>query len=102
VDGDMDKGYLRCLEWKTGNSKWTFKDKPASALVAADGKLLVQGVKGELFLGAASPDGFKPMAQAQVLGGKCWTTAVLANGRIYCRNAAGDLVCLDVRGGSGS
>jgi hypothetical protein len=22
---------------------------------------------------------------------------VLANGRIYCRNAAGDLVCLDVR-----
>jgi len=31
-----------------------------------------------------------------VLQGKCWTTPVLAGGRIYCRNAAGDVVCLDV------
>jgi outer membrane protein assembly factor BamB len=43
-----------------------------------------------------TPSGFKPISQAQVLGGKCWTTPVLSNGRIYCRNAKGDLVCLDV------
>ena len=35
--------------------------------------------------------------RAQVLGGKCWTTPVLANGKIYCRNVKGDLVCLDVK-----
>ena len=34
---------------------------------------------------------------AQVLGGKCWTVPVLANGRIYCRNAQGTLICLDVK-----
>ena len=39
-----------------------------------------------------------PLARAQVLGGKCWTTPVLAHGRIYCRNAKGTVVCLDVRG----
>jgi len=32
-----------------------------------------------------------------VLGGRCWTVPVLANGHIYCRNAKGDLVCLNVR-----
>ena len=46
----------------------------------------------------ATPTAFTPLSRAQVLGGKCWTTPVLANGRIYCRNAAGDVVCLDVGG----
>ena len=40
---------------------------------------------------------FKPIARAQVLKGKCWTTPLLSNGQIYCRNAVGDVVCLDVR-----
>ena len=46
----------------------------------------------------ASPTSFTPISRAQVLGGKCWTVPTLANGRIYCRNAKGDLVCLDVKG----
>ena len=45
----------------------------------------------------ATPASFKPTARAQVLGGKCWTAPVLANGRIYCRNGRGDVVCVDVR-----
>ena len=45
----------------------------------------------------ASPEGFTPSARAKVLDGKCWTVPVLANGRIYCRDAEGNLVCVDVR-----
>ena len=41
--------------------------------------------------------GLHPWKWVPVLNGRCWTVPVLANGRIYCRNAAGDLVCLDVR-----
>jgi hypothetical protein len=41
---------------------------------------------------SAAPAAFKPMSRAQVLTGKCWTTPVLSNGKIYCRNAKGDLV----------
>jgi hypothetical protein len=48
-----------------------------------------------LLAAEATPEAFKPISRAQVLGGKCWTTPVLANGKIYCRNAAGDVVCLD-------
>ena len=43
-----------------------------------------------------APEGFKPTARAKVLEGKCWTVPVLANGRIYCRNAAGDLLDLSL------
>jgi outer membrane protein assembly factor BamB len=50
-----------------------------------------------LMVAPATPEGFKSTARFQVLGGKCWTAPVLANGRIYCRNSRGDIVCVDVR-----
>ena len=53
--------------------------------------------KGELMVAPASPAKFAPTARAKVLDGKCWTVPVLADGRIYCRNADGDIVCLDLR-----
>jgi outer membrane protein assembly factor BamB len=40
---------------------------------------------------------FELLARYQVIGGKCWTAPVLAQGRLYVRNAKGELVCLDLR-----
>jgi len=50
--------------------------------------------KGELVIASASADEFMELARAKVLAGKCWTVPVLSHGRIYCRNAKGDLVCV--------
>jgi outer membrane protein assembly factor BamB len=94
----FDEDELKCLEFATGTVKWTQNGLGKGALMAADGKLIVLSEKGELVVAPADPAGFKPAARAQVLGGKCWTTPVLSNGRIYCRNAAGSVVCLDVSG----
>ncbi len=91
-------GDLRCVDWQTGDVKWKEASAGLGALMAADGKLIVLGEKGELIVAEATPDAFKPLARAQVTGGKCWTAPVLANGRIYCRSAKGDLVCVDVSG----
>ena len=88
---------LVCMKLATGAVQWRKDGYRCGSLMAANGQLLVLGERGNLAVGPASPKGFKPKAEAQVLGGKCWTVPVLANGRIYCRNAAGDLVCLDVR-----
>jgi hypothetical protein len=52
---------------------------------------------GELSIAPASPSGFKPIAKAKVLGPKCWTTPVLANGLVYCRNSRGEIVVADLR-----
>jgi outer membrane protein assembly factor BamB len=88
---------LRCVEVITGQVKWKHVGVGLGSLMAADGKLIVLSDRGELLVAPATPEGFKPIARAQVLGGKCWTVPVLANGRIYCRNAEGTLICLDVR-----
>ena len=99
IDGDTTgTATLRCVELKTGKVRWSQEGVGSGSLMAADGKLIVLSEGGELMVGPASPKGFTPSAKAKVLDGKCWTVPVLANGRIYCRDAAGDLVCLDVRG----
>ena len=100
IDGDAGyAGGVNCLDFATGALKWGDKTVGTGALMAADGKLIILSAKGELIIADASPAAFKPIARAQVLGGKCWTPPVLSNRRIYCRNSKGDLVCMDVRGG---
>ncbi len=88
---------LRCVEFETGRKKWNTRSLREGALIIADGKLIAIGGKGDLVIAEASPAGLKPLTRKKVLTGTCWTVPVLANGMIYCRNAAGELVCLDVR-----
>lgn len=98
VDGDAgQKTALKCVEMATGAEKWSVPLAGSGAVAAADGKLLVLNGEGTLMVAPASPAAFKPTSQAKVLGGKCWTVPVLANGRVYCRNAEGHVVCLDLR-----
>jgi outer membrane protein assembly factor BamB len=94
----VDENELKCLDWNTGEVKWGEKKFGKGSLMMADGKIIGLGDKGELMVAEATPAEFKPVSQAQVLGGKCWSVPVLSNGKIYCRNAKGDLVCLDVSG----
>jgi outer membrane protein assembly factor BamB len=97
-DGDAsDRPALKCVAIADGKAQWSEPGVTANALMAADGKLIVLGDHGELMIAPASPKGFQPTARAQVLGGKCWTVPVLANGLIFCRNSRGDVVCVDVR-----
>jgi outer membrane protein assembly factor BamB len=97
-DGQVNEGALACIDYKTGEKKWSEKSVKAGALMVADGKLLCMSSKGELVIAEASPAGFKEIARTKVLGGTCWTTPILSGGRIFCRNHNGDVVCLDVQG----
>jgi len=86
---------LKCLEMKSGESKWVDTAVGQGAMMATEGRdLLVLSESGELMIGAASPKGFKPTLKKKVMGGKCWTAPVLANGKIYCRNGKGQVVCV--------
>lgn len=98
VDGDTtQKASLKCLDFATGEEKWSEPGFGSGGVIVADGKLIAFSGSGELSAGPASPDGFAPTARAQVLGGKCWTAPVLANGLVYCRNGRGDVVAVDLR-----
>jgi outer membrane protein assembly factor BamB len=94
----FDEKTLKCLDMATGREKWSKEGLGKGSLMAADGKLIILSEKGKLVIAEAAPTGFKEISSAQILAGKCWTVPVLANGRIYARNAVGDLVCVDVAG----
>ena len=97
VDGDTtDKASLKCLELETGTEKWVHADFGSGGVILAGDRLVAMSGSGELFVAPATAEGFNPISRAQVMGGKTWTAPVLANGRIYCRNARGDVVCLNV------
>ena len=89
---------LRCLDWKTGEIKWTEPKLAFNGLIAVGGKLLVLTETGDLVLAEASPDGYKELGSAHVIRGRAFTAPVFANGRVYARNTVGDVVSLDLSG----
>jgi outer membrane protein assembly factor BamB len=96
VYGVIDE--LKCLDLYTGKEVWDFRlSGDEGNVIAADGKLIILSEKGELVVGNPLDDGFAETGIIQVLGGRCWTLPVLANGTIYCRNTRGDLAAIDVR-----
>jgi outer membrane protein assembly factor BamB len=92
----FDERELKCLNFKTGQVAWSKSGYYKGSLMLADGKLIILSERGKLVIAEASPVRFKELASAKILGGKCWTVPVLANGKIYARNANGDMVCVDV------
>lgn len=97
IDNDQNtKASLRCVDMAKGEVKWKDEAVGFGSLMAANDILIVLTAKGELITAKASPEKFDVISRAKVLTGKCWSAPVLANGRLYCRNAAGDVVCLDV------
>jgi outer membrane protein assembly factor BamB len=90
-------GPLVCVDFNTGKQKWEYPGVGTGGIIAAGNRLFAMTEKGKLLVAAASPDGFKPTAQAQILTGKTWAPPVIADGRLYVRNAQGDCVCVDVR-----
>ncbi len=88
---------LVCTDLKTGETVWAEEDFRNGALTAA-GDTLFLFDDGYLILLRATPDGYQPDLKQKLAEGKCWTVPVLANGRIYCRTAEGDLTAVKLVG----
>ncbi len=97
INGNTGSGRLACLSTADGRKKWE-KQIGAEMLVAAGKRLLVLTKRGELVIVKASASGYTELAKVRVISprNKMWTMPVICNGRIYCRNGNGDLVCIDV------
>jgi len=85
---------LKCVDFATGELRWTEKGMGWAQVVAADGRLLIQRECGELVLAEASREGYKELGRAKALDGPAWAVPALSGGRVYCRSNAGEVVCL--------
>ncbi|HUV62527.1 MAG TPA: PQQ-binding-like beta-propeller repeat protein [Sedimentisphaerales bacterium] len=82
------------LKWKTGSSPLFDK----GGFVLADGLLLsVDGREGILYLVEPSPQGFKPLASADLLDTEeCWGPPALSDGKLLIRDQK-QIKCVAVR-----
>ncbi|HEX4415913.1 MAG TPA: PQQ-binding-like beta-propeller repeat protein [Lacipirellulaceae bacterium] len=110
-DGDLygtSKEQTQCLDFKTGEVKWS-KDHgiaPAS-LLYADNRLYLHGEEqGDVMLLEASPAGYKELGHFTPSDlptdrvGKSWAYPVIANGRLYIHDW-GKLWCFDLKANGG-
>ena len=97
----FDDKEVACLDFETGETKWSERGLGKGSLILSDGKLICLSDRGELVLVQADPSAYTEIARTQVLGGKnLWTQPVLSGKQIYARNnSKGDLVAVDVSGG---
>lgn len=96
-DGDSHNGRnvtLNCIELESGKLAWKQRGLGCGSLIAADGKLIILSETGRLVLAEVSSEAWKELASSPFLEGRCWTSPILANGRVYGRNADGKLVCV--------
>ena len=86
--------HLACIDLK-GNPVWQKARFGKGNLIAADGKLFLSTMKGELVVLAATPKGYEELGRKTVLGTTRQAPA-LSNGLLYLRDDK-EIVCLDVR-----
>ena len=87
-----------CMEFETGREKWRVTDRGlmVGSLIAAGKRLIILGQRGELVFAMSNHEKFQEINRYQAIGGRCWTMPVLANGKLYLRNARGDLFCINL------
>lgn len=90
------KGRLVCMDIADGKSQWDMTGLGSGALIANGKRLIVLKENGEVLIVNANPTKCDIVARGKVMEGNCWMQPVLANGRLYCRNVDGDLVCVDM------
>ncbi len=96
----FDNSKLTCVDFATGKAMWSHDGYgKGTLLISKDGRMLVLSEKGQLICAQADPEKFKVIAETQVMPStkKCWTVPTLANGLLYARNAAGELVCVELK-----
>ncbi|MEZ6130840.1 MAG: PQQ-binding-like beta-propeller repeat protein [Planctomycetaceae bacterium] len=99
MDGNSNLGRvvtLTCMKFDTGEVMWKERGLGCGSLMIADGKLLILSEQGTLVVADADPQKYTELGRSSFLTGRCWTVPVLANGKVYGRNAAGHLVCVQL------
>lgn len=85
--GDTNREW-QCIDWETGEQKYTTREVGNGAVIAADGLLFCYSERGELAMMEPQDNQFKVLAKTRVSigSGQHWAHPVLHAGRLYIRH----------------
>lgn len=87
--GSGDNGRTwQCIDWKTGEQKYSSPEIMKGAVIAVNNKLIGYSEKGDLFMADADPSGLKVISKTKVtLGTEAhWAHPVVNNNILYVRH----------------
>ena len=92
---------VHCVDYASGKLLWEGGKvgDAGSCYLTGDGKLVVWGNSGDLFLAEGNPASsrFEQLAERRgVFNDMAWPHVVGSGGRIYCKTVSGDLACFEV------
>lgn len=95
--GDKTRDW-QCIDWKTGEQKYSSKAISQGNVIYADGMLYCYGERGDLALVEAKPESFNVVSKTKLsLGGpQHWAHLVINNDRLYLRHD-GYLICYKIK-----
>ena len=85
--GDNGRSW-QCIDWKTGEQKYSSTEVAKGAVIAANNKLIGYSEKGELFMAETNPSGLKIISKTKITLGsdQHWAHPVINNGVLYVRH----------------
>jgi len=94
---------LVCVDWRSGEVRWSQGGLGRASVALADGHLVVLGEFGDLVLVRVAVDAYTEVSRARLvddagrplLQPPCWAAPVIARGLCYVRGK-GRLVCFDL------
>ena len=88
IYGSGDSRVWSCLDWKTGEEKYTSQEIGHGVVIYADGMLYCYSQRGELALVTPDPTGFKVVSKTKVALGteQHWAHPVIYDGILYVRH----------------
>lgn len=90
------KGPVKCVEIASGTVKWEQPGFGPGNVILAGDKVVALADNGDLVLIDPNPAAYKEVSRVHLVDGKCWSTPVLANGRVYVRSTK-EAAALDVK-----
>ncbi len=86
---------LKCINLMTGEDVWEQQGFGMGNVVLVDGRLIALTDYGEIVMVKPTPEKYTQIARAKVLGGKCWSTPIVSDGRLYVRSTT-EGACFDI------
>lgn len=87
--------HLTCISAETGEKAWEKTRFGKGNLIAADGKLFMTTMKGELVVAKISSESYQELGRMELLE-QTRQAPALSNGRLFLRDGR-EIVCVDVR-----